>query len=75
MGAADLREAVAQYLANGGRIQTLKGFIEPSPLRERRALVDTETKLRRNDRYIRPMHSQMLSTPERKRLRAMAEQL
>lgn len=75
MRVAELHEAVELYLAKGGKIKTLQGFSAPSPLPARRAWIDTDTKLNRNDRYIRPMHTKMLSTHERKRLRAMAAEL
>lgn len=45
------------------------------PRPPRSAWVDPEAKLKRNDRYIRPLHSGMLSESERKRLRSMAQSL
>lgn len=75
MRGEELSAAIAAYLEKGGHIRTLQGFTAPSPPPARRAWIDPETKFRRNDRHIKPMHAQMLSTAERKRLKAMADAL
>lgn len=72
-------------LCAGIPIQVIEGFSGPKPLPPRKAEIDPETRLKRRDRLIRPMHEgsyidrkaagKALEAQERIKLRQMTEAL
>lgn len=65
-----------------GRVAVVPGFTGIKPLPARSREIDPETRLKRRDRYIRPLHqgstrdrAGFLTEEDRKRLRSMAKTL
>lgn len=85
IGAHSTREADRARLASlvaGHPVQCLPGFTAIKPLPPRSCQIDPETRLKRRERYIRPLHqgstrdcAGSLTEEDRQRIRSMAKQL
>lgn len=65
-----------------GRVAVVPGFTAIKPLPPRSCQIDPETRLKRRERYIRPLHqgstrdcAGFLTEEDRQRIRSMAKQL
>lgn len=67
--AKDLSDLVARHIAKGGKLQVLPGAPDNPPPATRTTWIDPETVLKRKP------SSKHLSISERRRLRAMADEL